>query len=231
MEDYQYRNSSPIAHQYYRWLQFDSKLVIFNIYSLIIDLYQLVFYGYCGTDAVLDGIAIDDIQLNSSSVTSDSCSTSRPTCPPYDPSVYTCVCGTTFCQLQRLSTTYRPWPTTFQCPPSANLAPCICMFYSGTNTSALFCAGYNLDDARVSYILNAFLPPWIAPLTTISLHSNLLTRVPNQIRQFSKLDYVNLNSNLITAVTTGSFNIAVPFVLELTNNPSLTTIEEGAFQG
>ena len=184
---------------------------------------------------VLDGIAIDDIHLNSSSVTSVSCSTStissRPTCPPFDPSVYTCTCGVSSCQLQLITTTNRPWPTTFQCPPSANLAPCICMFYSGTNTSALFCAGYNLDDARVSYILNAFLSPWIAPLTTISLHSNLLTRVPNQIRQFFKLDYVNLNSNLITAVTTGSFNIAVPFVLELTNNPSLTTIEEGAFQG
>jgi Leucine-rich repeat (LRR) protein len=99
-------------------------------------------------------------------------------------------------------------------------------------SSSLVCSGFDLDDIRVSQILNAFLSLGIdAPITTLSLDSNQLTRVPDQIRLFSKLGYLNLNNNLITTVTTGSFNIAVPFELVLQYNPTLAIIEAGAFQG
>jgi len=99
-------------------------------------------------------------------------------------------------------------------------------------SSSLLCAGFDLDDIRVSQILNAFFSLGIdAPITSLSLDSNQLTRVPDQISLFSKLEYLNLNYNLITTVTTGSLNIAVPFELELQYNPTLTIIEAGAFQG
>jgi len=48
----------------------------------------------------------------------------RPTCPPYDPSIYVCVCGASSCQLQLISTTPRPAPT---CPPyDPNVYICVC---------------------------------------------------------------------------------------------------------
>ena len=59
-----------------------------------------MFYGYCGSDSVLDSIAIDDIQVLTSF---------HPglTCPPYDPSLYICICGALSCRLDLITTTER----------------------------------------------------------------------------------------------------------------------------
>ena len=48
----------------------------------------------------------------------------RPSCPPYDPSVYTCVCGPTSCTLELITTTTTARPT---CPPyDPSIYICVC---------------------------------------------------------------------------------------------------------
>jgi len=47
-----------------------------------------------------------------------------PTCPPYDPNIYICVCSATLCQLELITTTTPAPPT---CPPfDPNQYICVC---------------------------------------------------------------------------------------------------------
>ena len=48
----------------------------------------------------------------------------RPTCPAYDPNIYTCTCGASSCQLNLIPTTTNARPT---CPPyDPNVYTCTC---------------------------------------------------------------------------------------------------------
>jgi hypothetical protein len=48
----------------------------------------------------------------------------KPTCPPFDPNVYICVCGALTCNLELITTTTTPKPT---CPPyDPNVYICVC---------------------------------------------------------------------------------------------------------
>ena len=118
------------------------------------------------------------------------------------------------------------------CPPSASIEPCQCGFYDETDRVDLFCTGRNLNDSEMSRILEAFLDhPNVSALGKLSLSNNRLTKIPKQIRQFTQLDYVNLDYNEIASIKKGDFYFRKTLKKLLLGGNWLTFIEPGAFQG
>ena len=130
--------------------------------------------------------------------------------------------------------------------PEAAYLPCTCNQYSTPLSEvdqygiiALSCYGENLNDSRVSDILDAFITtPDVSPLTYLNLPSNNLTRVPTQIKSFDQILVVNLRSNAITSIQSSAFYLTDSYnsnpytypYFDLTSN-QLTTIAPGAFTG
>jgi len=73
-----------------------------------------------------------------------------------------------------------------------------------------------------------------SPTSRLDLSYNPLTFVPEEIRLFKKLKYVDLSFSLIDTVPTGSFDFApsptIPIQIYLSFNP-LSNVENGAFNG
>ena len=118
-------------------------------------------------------------------------------------------------------------------PNPIDIAPCVCLDGNGTDRLTLYldCNNKNLDDTKLSLILNYFLAPGISPLGALILSQNQLTKIPDQIKQFDKLNYVDLDQNKMQSVASG----AITFT-KLQNSISLgfnqlSTISPGAFQG
>ena len=127
-------------------------------------------------------------------------------------------------------------PAVVICPPAETYSPCTCYEYSNIpDTIYLYCGEKNLDDLKVSQILDAFLTtPGVSTLGNLCLIGNRLTRVPSQVHLFPQLDYVWLNDNNISSsIQSGAFtfNKETPVRnLDLQFN-QLITIAPGAFQG
>ena len=117
------------------------------------------------------------------------------------------------------------------CPPAASISPCVCRDNGDDVTVFLNCYNQDLDDAKVSQILQTFLTGGVSPLGRLDLFYNQMTKVPVEIPQFPQLDLVYLYQNKIDSVKSGAFNFAKSLRrLDLFNN-QITTIESGAFQG
>ena len=122
------------------------------------------------------------------------------------------------------------------CPPAAKLEPCKChVFGSGeTNEGTLWfeCDELYLGDEKISQVLDAFIStPGVSPLRELYLYKNNLTRIPDQIRHFTELDRVTLESNEIKTIEKGSLNFTRTLGLFKLNDNKMITIESGAFDG
>lgn len=117
------------------------------------------------------------------------------------------------------------------CPKPDDYFPCKCLDYND-GTAYLFCDRQNMQDAKISQILQAYLATAnVSPLSFLQLQYNQLSRVPAEIHLFPALNYVNLEYNNIENVQTGAFNFtALLYQLHLSSNP-LLAIQTDAFQG
>ena len=123
------------------------------------------------------------------------------------------------------------------CPPAANYAPCDCAENSSLKpgTIILNCASRNLNDTRVSDILDAFLTtPGVSPVTFIFFPNNQLTYVPSQMKRFTQLGEIYFSQNPIASINANDFNFAGSansFSFLDLSRTRLTFIAPGAFQG
>lgn len=122
------------------------------------------------------------------------------------------------------------------CPSAEAIAPCHCIepfLYPGT--VEIYCSGVSATDATVNAALDAFVKtPDVSPVTYLYLHNNSLTRIPDQVKSFSQLKFVDFWNNKITSIGAGAFNFedASNPVLSLSlYGTQLTTIAPGAFKG
>jgi len=119
------------------------------------------------------------------------------------------------------------------CPPPGEIAPCSCTDLGNEGLVVqLNCRNVNLDDARTSQILDKMISwPRVSPLRYVDLSFNQLTKIPNQLPQFSLLNNVNLEANQIASIEADAFDFVATFTsLSLNSNP-ITSVQEGAFQG
>ena len=145
---------------------------------------------------------------------------------------------------------------------SRSIKPCICLEipkignkkFNSTHTDDtdiiwgiwLNCEDLNLDDAKMSRILNVFLSSDLNREFTrrIDLDSNQLTKIPSELSQFKRLQMVYFYYNAITSIKSGDiFNNSTSTDLASTsssatrlirlwlNNNAINHIEAGAFQG
>lgn len=129
------------------------------------------------------------------------------------------------------------------CTPSISqqIQPCFCKeFFSSKNSTDvvikgtwLYCTGLNLDDERMSSIFNKFLASEINRNYTrrIDMGYNELTKIPDEICQFNRLDEVIAIGNKITSITPCKFqNSTSPRRLVISYN-RIKSIDPGAFEG
>lgn len=118
-------------------------------------------------------------------------------------------------------------------PPAREYEKCICDDQTDDGSYPyLDCWGKQLSDGTLKRYLNAFLnQPNVTGLKLLELGDNKLTRVPDEIKRFLELEWVNLRQNSIHTIHSGAFNfIARLRYLNLEYN-QLSKIEPGAFQG
>ena len=103
------------------------------------------------------------------------------------------------------------------------------MFTPTTTGNSLYCNNQELNDTKLSNILDAFLSPGIGPLILIKATNNLLTQIPSQIstKKFPNLIYIDLSFNRITTAvksTTFSYLISSPNVYLNFNNNRIQSV-------
>lgn len=129
----------------------------------------------------------------------------------------------------------------FICPTDTYLSmePTSCHCFNsgedGEESSINFsCHSAELNDVDVDFLLSSFSldSSDIPQLRHLSLKNNRLTRIPEQLKLFNRLNRVILSHNGIQTIPFGAFNFtATPLeYLSLANN-LLIDIEPGAFQG
>lgn len=119
------------------------------------------------------------------------------------------------------------------CPDSSVVSPCVCSDNNDGLTTQLNCFGRNVNDQKMSDILDYFLAPTTRanPLGYVNLGANPLTQVPYQLPYFRELRTIGLGSNSITNIKTKAFSYnRLCDLLDLRIN-SINTIAAGAFQG
>ena len=133
------------------------------------------------------------------------------------------------------------------CPPAESYSPCSCDEYNqqpaAADTITLYCAFMNLNDSKVSDILDSFVNATsaaaaskyddaviISPIAELRLEGNSLTRVPDQIRLFPQLHSVQLYGNNIEHIPSAAFNITVNTVRIVLYLNQIKTIAPYAFQ-
>ena len=126
------------------------------------------------------------------------------------------------------------------CPNPSDYFPCKCepeVFFSNGTLIELNCRDKNLNDSRISEILDSFLSaPEVTSLVILNLGSNQLTRVPDQVRRFDRLESIYLEKNIINIVHSGAFVFPVESsnqqrVEIRLNQNEISQVEPGAFQG
>ena len=122
----------------------------------------------------------------------------------------TCSNGTAFTNLNpsgfpiNCNVVTTPSPPIEGCPQSAAISPCKCS--KSMNGININCKNQSLSDSQLSTILNVFLSPGISPVTQLDASYNKLTKIPSQIPNFTSLQFIQLNSNQITSIPSGTFN-------------------------
>ena len=116
------------------------------------------------------------------------------------------------------------------CPSSTSLLPCSCELTTGSvGTVNVTCASKGLGDAATVKLLQSVSPT--IPVDTLILSGNKLSKVPSTssrraysvtsrattkslLTPFTRLNYVDLSSNVITAINTGDLTLkaAVKFL-------------------
>ena len=114
----------------------------------------------------------------------------------------------------------------------SSVSSCHCFNNEGADDESLInfsCHSVDLNDFDAGFILDSF---GIDQLKHLSLKNNRLTRVPDQVKLFNRLNRVILSHNGIQTLPFGAFNFTeTPLeYLSLANN-LLDRIEPGAFQG
>ena len=122
------------------------------------------------------------------------------------------------------------------CPPAAKLEPCKCNAFDRGDKDEGFlwfnCDELYLGDEKMSQVLDAFISTsGVSPLRELHLFRNNLTRIPDQIRHFTELNRVILNSNEIQSIKNGSFHFTPTLDIFTLRSNKITTIEPGAFDG
>jgi hypothetical protein len=121
------------------------------------------------------------------------------------------------------------------CPLATDYSPCDCRepaLLIDQGTIVLDCSRLNLDDSAVSKILDSFLNTiGVSPLGYASFTGNRLTKVPDQIRQFTQLFAVALDHNNIHTIPTGAFNFVKTLKYLYLSFNQMTSIAPGAFGG
>ena len=120
--------------------------------------------------------------------------------------------------------------------PLTSISPCICAENgSKPGTIFLLCGNNNLTDDRASEILDVFLTSSrVSPVSVLEMALTLMTRVPDQIQQFTQVTGIDLNFNNIATVEAGSFNFTDGVNnLQFFNmaNMNLETIAPATFKG
>ena len=88
-----------------------------------------------------------------------------------------------------------------------------------------------LDDAAANQVLRSFSTS-SGSVTVISLTNNKLTKIPDQLRTFTKLSYLSLEDNNIPTIGSNQISLSAATVEALyLTNIQLTTVEPGALQG
>ena len=109
-----------------------------------------------------------------------------------------------------------------KCPTLIN--PCSCGWASnGSYYLRLNCFNQNLNDTMLGNILDRFLysNDTMKFLGEMNLSSNLLTRIPKQIKYFLNLSEINLGVNRIESLSFTDFNFSNRFWyvrINLSNN-------------
>lgn len=120
--------------------------------------------------------------------------------------------------------------TAVVCPYPSDYSPCECND-RGDETVILNCRGRQLNDSKVSDILDSFIStPGVSPLASLNLWQNKLTRVPKQVKLFNRLEHLDLEGNQIRTVESGAFKSNQLLSVFLSDN-QLVDIEPGAFEG
>jgi hypothetical protein len=121
-----------------------------------------------------------------------------------------------------------------RCPTIVRILPCQCTEdpFGGGGTTQLRCYRLNVEDETISGVLDVYLTtPLLSPLSRLDAFRKRLTKVPDQLPRFPRLNSVQLHRNNIHHIPSGAFNFNSDlFILNLSFN-ELTTIESGAFQG
>ena len=119
------------------------------------------------------------------------------------------------------------------CPSGKSISPCKCSGNGEIGGLQLDCTDRPLGDDKISQILNIFLQDE-ARLGKILLRNTSLSKVPEEIGQFTRLAFVDLQSNKIRSIKSGAFKfpdrVEEPGSLDLGYN-NISVIEDGAFQG
>ena len=115
-----------------------------------------------------------------------------------------------------------------QCPTEELYSPCKCHDDVFDDLSLLLdCDQQSIDDQQMSEILNVFL---IYPLRALRAEYNRLTKIPDEIKLFPKLQELYLYENDIQIITAGSLTFnSVEKIVGL--GTRVHTIEPGAFVG
>ena len=116
-------------------------------------------------------------------------------------------------------------------PNPDDYAPCVCL--DGRDGLNLYveCSNHNLDDAKISSILNSFLAPGMSPLGALILTNNQLTKIPDQLKQFNQLTYVDLDKNKIPSLAAGALSLTAKIGTINVGFNQLITIAPGTFVG
>ena len=118
------------------------------------------------------------------------------------------------------------------CPPQADYVPCSC---TEESSGAIYvnCNNRNMTDSMASSVLQAFLNTiGISPVFYLDFAYNQLTKVPDEVRLFDKIQNVNLHWNKIQSIPSNAFLFSKSFRNHLTlQNNQIRAIRAGAFQG
>ena len=103
------------------------------------------------------------------------------------------------------------------------------------NTVEIYCSSVGATDNTVSAAFDAFVKTSdVSPVSYLYLHNNSLTRVPDQVKSFTQLRYVDYWNNQIALIDAGAFNLqdaSNPLLALSLYDSQLTTIPPGAFKG
>ena len=119
------------------------------------------------------------------------------------------------------------------CPSGKYISPCKCSGNGEIGGLELDCTDRPLGDDKISQILNIFLQDEDR-LGKILLRNTGLSKVPEEIGQFTRLAFVDLQFNKIRSIKSGAFKfpdiVKEPGSVDLGYN-QIGLIEDNAFQG